>query len=47
MKQGNLMIRCTYEETSKKVEQILHESFRLFLQRELGVFANGYGRRVQ
>ena len=46
MKQEHLIVRCTYEETAKTADQVLYESFRLFLQRELGTFANGCDSRV-
>ena len=46
MKQDHVIVRCTYEEPVKTADQVLHESFRLFLQRELETFANRDGSRV-
>lgn len=40
MKQEELVVRCTYEETSQTVEQVFRSSFRLFLQKELDLLAN-------
>ena len=44
MKKEDLVIRCIYTENAKPAEQILIESFRLFLQRELDGLAKGHDK---
>ena len=39
MKKEELVVRCMYGDYSKPVVQVLRESFCLFLQKELEVFA--------
>lgn len=46
VKKEDVIVRCIYEESSKPVEEVLKESFQLFLQKELNTFANGAGYRV-
>lgn len=41
MKKEDIVVRCIYEEQSKSAEEVLYESFRLFLKKELGKFVNG------
>ena len=44
MKKEDLIVRCVYDENAGTVEEILLESFRLFLQKEL--LAEGQYRHV-
>ena len=46
MKKEDMIVQCTYAENTKSAEEILYESFRLFLKKELGEFANGVSHRV-
>lgn len=34
-----IVVHCTYSEESRDISEIIKESFRIFLQKELGTFA--------
>lgn len=41
MNTKTVIVHCEYSEEGKDIADIIQESFRLFLQKELGTFAIG------
>lgn len=41
MDKKSMPVHCTYSDESEDIAEIIRESFRLFLQKELLVLANG------
>ncbi len=40
MNTKTVIINCTYSDDGKDIAEIIHESFRIFLQKELRTFAS-------
>lgn len=41
MNTKTVVVHCEYSEDGREISEIISESFRLFLQKELGTFAIG------
>ena len=39
MNTKTVIVHCTYSDSTKDIADIIQESFRIFLQKELGTFA--------